>query len=105
MSSSWATASGPSARASASMSRMSSANVGFFTVTAYVLCHILSTRCRPCPSSPAAEPASEVRESPSRERDLSVLAPLARVRKLVVAGEQQHDLVAVGMAVNTEQDF
>src|SRR5712664_2591232 len=104
MSSSWATASGPSARASASISRMRSANDGFFMDSAYVFCHILSTNVTPAGLSPAAD-ALEVRESPSGERDLRVLALLARARKLVVPGEQQHDLVAVRVAVNAEQDF
>src|SRR5512138_2555113 len=40
----------------------------------------------------------------SRHRDLLVLVNLARLGELVVSGEEQHQLVAVGMAEDADED-
>src|SRR5437762_4539740 len=108
MTSSWATASGPSACASASMSRRNSANVVFFMGRGYVIKHILSTTGfsgHPASTQPLrASVLFEFRQALPRELDLLVLALLAGIGLLVVAGEEQHDLVTVSVAVHPQQD-
>ena len=44
-----------------------------------------------------------VREPAPGERDLVALPPRRGVRAVVVASEQQHDLVAVGVAEHAQQ--
>jgi hypothetical protein len=56
-----------------------------------------------CCGSTATLLQLERTEALARELDLTILTPLARGRALVVAAEQQHDLLTVGVAEDAEQ--